>query len=123
LQKEAHIVDRIRSLALLCARAADESKGENISLLDVRKVFFLTDYFVIGSGKNPKHLQAMADEVRMRMKEKDAIVRGMEGYGQGVWILIDFGDIVVHLLQKRLREFYELDHLWADARQVNWRRK
>ncbi len=110
-------------MALTCARAADEIKGENISLLDVRKVFFLADYFVLGSGKNPKHLQAMADEIRAKMRENKATVHGMEGYQQGVWILIDFGDVVVHLLQERLREFYELDHLWADARHVNWRRK
>lgn len=121
--KEVPIADRIRSLALLCARTADENKGENISVLDVRKVFFLADYFVLSSGRNPKHLQAMADEIRKKMREKQAIVRGIEGYEQGTWILIDFGDVIVHLLQEKVREFYELDHLWADARKVNWRRK
>ncbi|MDQ7778198.1 MAG: ribosome silencing factor [Planctomycetota bacterium] len=108
---------------MTCARIADEKKGENIVVLDMRKVFFLTDYFVLCSGLNPKHLQTIADEIRAQMKAKHAAALGREGYEAGAWILIDYGDFVIHVLQDKLRRYYELDHLWADASQVKWQKR
>lgn len=107
-------------MAVECARLADGKKATDVMVLDIRKVAFITDYFVLASGKNKKQLQAIADEVSQTLKARGLRRLGLEGYGEGAWILVDFGDVVVHLFHEEMRRYYELENLWSDGKKVRW---
>ena len=96
-----------------------EKKGFDIVALDLREIASFTEFFVIASGANQRQVQAMADEINDQMKQKShsRAIR-IEGYAKGEWVLLDFGDFVVHLFDKDSREFYDLARLWHDARRV-----
>ncbi len=102
---------------LMCARMADEKKGQNLLALEVRNLLRITDYFLLVTANNRPQAQAIADEIQKKMREEGSAGQ-IEGYGAGWWILLDYGDFVVHIQQKEAREFYDLDHLWADAPRV-----
>jgi len=82
----------------------------------------LTDYFVITNGTNPRQVQAVCDGIVLAMKELKAPCLGVEGYEEARWVLLDYGDVVVHVFDRPTREFYDLEHLWADAKRVRWRK-
>lgn len=92
-------------------------------MLDIRKIAFIADYFVVASGNNRKQLQAIADEISQTLKAQGRKRVGMAGYDDGAWILVDFGDVVAHLFHEEMRRYYELENLWADAKQVRWQAK
>lgn len=87
-------------------------------MLDLRPVTSFADFFVICSGTNPRQNQAIADEVLGTMKARGERANSLEGYDNGEWILIDFGDIVVHVFDTKSRAYYDLDRLWRDAPEV-----
>ncbi|MFH0947041.1 MAG: ribosome silencing factor, partial [Planctomycetota bacterium] len=90
--------------------------GEDIKILDVRSTLPILDYFILVTGKNRRHLRSMADEVRRLLREMGREVPREEGGDDGGrWLLLDFGDAIVHLFDKECRAFYDLDGLWADA--------
>ena len=108
-------------LARLCAQTCADKKGEEIKVLDVRKTLPILDYFIIASGKNRRHLRSMADELRRVLREHGREVPREEGGDDGGrWLLLDFGDAIVHLFDHEAREFYDLDGLWADASVVTF---
>ena len=111
-----------RDKARTCAEVASDKKAEEICVLDIRKLSFITDYFVICSGNSSKQLQAISLEVEARMKKAGRTRYGKEGYETGRWILLDYGDVVMHLFMKDLRKHYDLESNWADARRVDWHR-
>lgn len=113
-------IDRYLELALVCARAADEKKAEDIVVLDISNIIPIADYFVIASGGNRKQVQAIADEITQKMKAAGARRLGIEGQEEGSWICVDYGDVIVHLFNGEVRGFYELESLWADAPRVEW---
>ncbi|NDO46533.1 ribosome silencing factor [Clostridium sp. ASF356] len=92
--------------------------GEDIKVLDLKGISNIADYFVIASGNNVNHLRAMADEVEQKLFKVGVKLHHSEGYSVATWILLDFGNILVHLFNKEQREFYSLDHLWGDAKNV-----
>ena len=96
-----------------------EKKGFDIVALDLREIASFTEFFVIASGANQRQVQAMADEINEQLKNNafDRAIR-VEGYAKGEWVLLDFGDFVIHLFDKESREFYDLARLWHDARRV-----
>lgn len=99
------------------ARAAVEDKlGEDIKALDLRGLSNIADCFVIASGKNANQLRAMADEVEQKLFQAGVKLHHSEGYSGGTWILLDFGNLIVHLFHREQREFYGLDHIWGDAK-------
>ncbi len=101
--------------ALHCARAAIDKKAENVKILNLTDISGFTDYFVIGSGMSDRQVQAIADAVEHTMTSQGHELISTEGYGDGRWILLDFGDIVVHVFLDALREYYDLENLWKDA--------
>ena len=105
--------DPARDLALRSTKAAIEKNGENLRILDVSLISSFTDYFVIASGRSSRQVQAMADAVRQCNHPLGLKPRAQEGYAEGRWILIDYGDVVIHLFLDALREFYDLENLWA----------
>jgi ribosome-associated protein len=110
---------QVRSQVLSAVRACEEKKGEEISILEMDKnSSAFTDYFVICSGKNPRQIQAIADEVTLRLKKSGNPANQVEGYNQGDWVLIDFVDFVVHIFAEATRKFYDLERLWKSARRI-----
>ena len=103
-------------LAILCA---DEKKAVNMIALDLRDIASFTEFFVIASGTNTRQVQAIADEISEQLKKKlrRRPVR-IEGYSSAEWVLLDYGDFVIHLFDKEARDFYDLERLWRDARRV-----
>ncbi|HXG49194.1 MAG TPA: ribosome silencing factor [Methylomirabilota bacterium] len=113
-----------KKLALLCRELADNKKAENISVLDMRGLSTITDYFVIASGTSEPHLRAIADEITGKLKEEhDLSPRAMDGSAQTSWLVIDYFDVIVHVMRTDVRTHYDLDSLWGDAPQVKPRRR
>ena len=92
-------------------------------MLDIRKIAFIADYFVIASGNNSKQLQAIADDISKTLKGQGQRRVGLQGYDAGAWVLVDFGDVVIHLFHEEMRRYYELENFWADAVKVKWKAK
>lgn len=108
-----------RSQLALAAHAAEDKKAENTVILQMeRSSSAFTDYFLITSGSNPKQVQAIADEVELRLKRGGNYPNSMEGYKQGEWILIDYVHFVVHIFTESARKFYDLERLWKAARRL-----
>ncbi len=87
-------------------------------MLDVRDVTTFTDYFVISTGANARQIQAIADEIVKQLKQAGELPASLEGYENAEWVLIDYGDFVVHIFSPKTRVFYDLERLWRDARPV-----
>lgn len=111
-----------RQLALLAAEVCDEKKAKEILVLDVRKITTISDYFIVCSTSNERQARAIADEMRVRMKGLGKREMGVEGIDDARWVLQDFGDIVLHIFHESQREFYDIEGLWADAKQVRWKK-
>ena len=110
---------QIRSQVVSAVQACEEKKGEDISVLEMDKnSSAFTDYFLICTGKNPRQIQAIADEVELRLKKSGVPANQVEGYNQADWILIDYVDFVVHVFSEASRKFYDLERLWKSARKV-----
>jgi len=90
-------------------------KAERVVVLDVSRFSMATDYFVIASADNRIHLRALVDLTRERLRQQGVRLRHMEGYEQSGWVLMDYGDVVVHCFLEDQRQFYSLERLWADA--------
>ncbi len=102
--------EQIRDLAV---DAVEELKAFNIHVLDVRQQTNITEVMVIASGSSGRHVKALADNVVKRAKERDIAPLGVEGDALGEWILVDLNDVVVHVMQPPIREFYQLEKLWT----------
>lgn len=101
-------------------KAIDDKMGIDTIVLEVGEQTVLGDYFVISSANNPNQLSAMADAVEENIfKNTGKRLHHAEGFASKKWILLDFGDIVVHLLDKESREFYNIEHIWADAKKID----
>lgn len=98
--------------------AASEKKAVDPVVLDLREIASFTDYFVITSGTNARQVQAIADEVVEQLKKKGTRAARMEGYNTAEWVLVDYGDFVVHVFDNKARQFYDLERLWRDAVRV-----
>ncbi len=107
--------------AVVAARVADEKKGLNPVVLDVGDLLAITDAFVIVSATNTRHVKTIVDEVERRIKESGGpSPRRVEGLSDSYWVLLDYGDFVVHVFLDETREFYDLERLWADAVRLEW---
>ena len=101
-------------------QACLEKKAEELSILEMEKGSgAFTDYFVLCNGTNPRQVQAIADEVEMRLKAAGIRPNNIEGYNQAEWVLIDYVDFVVHVFSEKARKFYDLERLWKSAKRLN----
>jgi len=108
-----------KQLMALIAEYADNKKAEDIKVLDIRDLTSMTDYFVICHGNSHPQMKAISEEIEDKLKEKDLYPAGREGKDSAFWILMDYGDVIVHIFNRESREFYGIEHLWADAKMVN----
>jgi len=104
--------------ARLAAEGLEERKGRRIVVLDLTELTLVTDYFVIASGTSRTHLQGLADRVEEKLERAGVPLLHREGGDKSGWILLDYGDVVVHIFDEISREFYNLERLWGDARIV-----
>ncbi len=111
-----------RQLALAAAEVCDEKKAKDIVVLDVRKVTTISDYFIICSTSNERQARAIAEDLRLKMRDLGRSEMGVEGLQDGRWVLQDFADFVLHIFHESQREFYDIEGLWADAKQVRWKK-
>lgn len=102
-------------LLVTTVRAAEEKKAEDIVVLDLKGISLITDYFVICHGNSDRQVQAIANEIREKVHEKGFNVNRTEGFEEGRWILLDLGDVVVHVFHRDERAYYNLERLWGDA--------
>jgi ribosome-associated protein len=112
-----------RKLALRCRELADDKKAENIVILDVRKLSSVTDYFVIASGSSEPHLRAIVQEITDKLRDEEQLrPRATDGALRTNWVVLDFFDVIVHVMRGDVREHYDLESLWGDAPRVRPRR-
>jgi ribosome-associated protein len=93
----------------------ENKKAKDMSLIDIGKISSLADYFIICSGTSSTHIKALSDELEFKMKELDIDFLHKEGYESARWILMDYGDIIVHIFHEEDRSFYKLERLWSDG--------
>lgn len=105
----------VKKMAYDIVELIDEKLGHDISLLDVQKISSVSDYFIIASGNSNRQVIAIADNVEHGMEKEGHFIKHKEGHRDGNWVLLDFGDIVVHVFNKEQRDFYNLEKLWCDA--------
>jgi ribosome-associated protein len=109
----------LRNQVAAAIQACLEKKAEELSILEMEKGSgAFTDYFVLCSGTNPRQVQAIADEVELRLKAADLRAAHVEGYKQAEWVLLDYVDFVVHVFSEKARKFYDLERLWKTAKRL-----
>lgn len=112
LQKSGH------ELAQICASAGLDTKAEDMVILDVRGLATFTDYCVIMSGKSTRHVQALAEAIEGAVRSKKVKASSAEGLTEGMWVLLDFDDVIVHIFYHEQRHFYDLEGLWSEAKRI-----
>lgn len=106
-------------IAALLYEVAVDKKGENIVLLDVRKISGFADYFLIMEGRSSRHVQGLAAALDQMLSQKRLSSAKAEGLEEGQWVLLDFGDVIVHIFYHEVRQVYDLEGLWHDAPRVD----
>jgi len=102
-------------VARLAVEAASDKQADNIVMLDTKQICSFADYFVICSGDNPRQIEAIRQEIREKLKQGDIIPFHIEGAADSGWILLDLGDVVIHIFSPSQRDYYRLDDLWHEA--------
>ena len=110
--------DKLDERIITAVRSAAEKKAIDIVVLDLREIASFTDYFVITSGTNERQVQAISDEVYETLKKAGSPAARVEGYKTAEWILLDYGDFIVHVFDEKSRKFYDLERLWRESTRV-----
>ena len=112
-------MERSQEMMKLAYLALEDKKGVDITVLNISEVTVIADYFLIAHGENVNQVQAMADAVQEALEKNGYPCRQVEGYMSGNWILLDFGEIVVHIFSREERRFYDLERIWRDGKIVD----
>ncbi|MBO5227924.1 MAG: ribosome silencing factor [Lachnospiraceae bacterium] len=107
-----------REIAKIASLAIDDKKGMNIKIIDISKISVLADYFIIASGSNRNQVQAIADNVQEELFKAGHECKQVEGYQTANWILLDYGDIIIHVFSDEDRLFYDLERIWRDGQSI-----
>jgi ribosome-associated protein len=110
-----------QQLAIACAQLVEARKAESIEVIQVGERLKVADYFVVASGTSRAHVKALFDELHVRLKAAGIQHRPAEGQELGWWIVLDYGDVVVHLLQPEARSYYDIERLYGDCPRLDWR--
>ncbi len=117
--KEEHLDKSGLELARLCASIALDNKAEDLVVLDVRGLTSFTDFFIIMSGRSTRHVQGLAEKIESELRSKRISSNNCEGLQEGLWVLLDYNDVIVHIFYSDTRKFYDLDGLWHDASKID----
>ncbi|MBE5883361.1 MAG: ribosome silencing factor [Lachnospiraceae bacterium] len=106
-------------MAKLAIEALEDKKAEDIKVIDISEVSVIADYFIIAGGSNPSQIQALCDNVDEKLGKAGFPAKQTEGYDAANWVLLDFGDIIVHIFDKENRLLYDLERIWRDGKQLD----
>ena len=112
-------MDQSLNMVKIAYDALDDKLAEDIKIIDIRNISVLADYFIIANGTNESQVRALVDNVEETLGKAGYEVKQREGYGLGSWVLLDFGDIIVHVFDRENRLFYDLERIWSDGKQVD----
>lgn len=104
----------------LCVKTTQAKKGEDVVVLDLRGISSFTDFFIITHGNSSRHNQALYEHIENELRKGNIRPLGVEGVEHGEWILMDYGDFIVHVFSKRARDYYSLEKLWRDAAKISF---
>ena len=110
---------KTKEMARLAIHAMEEKKAEDIRVIDISQVSVIADYFIIANGNNRSQIQTLSDTVEETLERAGYPLKQKEGYHNANWVLLDFGDIIVHIFDKENRLFYDLERLWFDGKTVD----
>ncbi|MDE5679726.1 MAG: ribosome silencing factor [Lachnospiraceae bacterium] len=113
-------MNQSKNMARQAIRALEDKKAEDIHVIDISEVSVVADYFIIANGSNRSQIQAMADNVQEMLGRAGYAMRQVEGYNTANWILMDFGDVIVHIFDKENRLFYNLERIWRDGKAIEY---
>ena len=113
-------MEQSKLMAHLAYQALDDKKGEDIQVIDISQVSVLADYFIIANGNSESQVRALVDNVEEELSKAGYKMKQREGYGSGNWVLMDFGEIIVHVFDKENRLFYDLERIWRDGKHVDF---
>lgn len=112
-------LEEVKEMARLAINAMEDKKAEDIRVIDISQVSVLADYFIIASGSNRSQIQTLSDAVEEKLGKAGYPVKQIEGYQNANWVLLDFGDIIVHIFDQENRLFYDLERIWRDGRSMD----
>ena len=107
-----------KEIARLVIDALEDKKAEDIKVIDISQLTVIADYFIIAGGSNRSQIQALSDNVAEKLGRVGHPLKQMEGYDTANWVLMDFGDVIVHVFDKENRLLYDLERIWRDGRQI-----
>ena len=119
MSEMANTKERSGEFARIAIAALEEKKATEIRVIDISEVSVLADYFIIANGSNRPQMQAMSDEVSEKMEKAGAVLKQVEGYDNASWILMDFGDVIVHIFGEQDRLLYDLERIWRYGKQMD----
>jgi ribosome-associated protein len=115
-KKSTNVVKIVKEVA----RIADEKKADYIKILDMRSRLIITDYFIIISARNARLTRRIEEEIRIYLKKSKLFPINISGLSEGNWILVDYDHFIIHIFTNELREYYELERLWMDSKEIKW---
>ena len=113
------ILEQSKKMAQIAIDALEDKKAEDLKVIDISEVSVIADYFIIASGSNRSQIQALCDQVEEKLAKEGFLVKQIEGYDTANWVLLDFGDIIVHIFDQENRLFYDLERIWKDGKEID----
>ena len=111
-------MEQARKMVKIAYQALDEKKGADIKIINLEGISVLADYFIIANGTNSSQVQALVDNVEEELHKAGYSLKQREGYSNGNWVLLDFGDLIVHIFDRENRLFYDLERIWRDGKEI-----
>ena len=111
-------MDQAKEMAKIAFEALEDKKGEDVCAIDISAVSVLADYFVIANGNSDSQVRALVDNVEEKMHKAGYELKEQEGNNSGTWVLLDYGDIIIHIFDRENRPFYNLERIWSDGKDV-----
>ena len=117
--KRRKLMNQSREMARIAYNALSDKKGEDIKIIDITEISVLADYFLIANGSSDSQVSALVDNVEEELHKAGYVLKQREGQASGSWVLLDFGDIIVHVFDRENRLFYDLERIWKDGKIIN----
>ena len=113
-------MEQAKEMVKIAYQALDDKKGEDIKIINLEGISVLADYFIIANGTNSSQVQALVDNVEEELHKAGYSLKQREGYSNGNWVLLDFGDVIVHIFDRENRLFYDLERIWRDGKEITF---
>lgn len=113
------VLTQSKEMLKLAYKALDDKLGEDIQILDIQNISVIADYFIIAHGNNKNHIQTLVQEVENELAKEGYTPKNREGYSSARWVLLDYGNIILHVFNKEERLFYDLERIWSDGKEID----